>query len=230
MSKSKNKFIFSFLLIGSFIIYTIIQGIGRLTGQSTNFADAQPLPSNSTSDPTTVALNPPTQNSPQASASIPSYTIKSDSAAATQAAAPPSQSSSASSANTSSPAAPAAAATVQAAAPAAAGGGVQMRNRMGNGAAAMGRYRDGVYTGVSADAYYGNVQVQVTVQSGRLTNVQFLDYPHDQQNSQYINSFAVPSLTSEAIAAQSANVDTVSGATETSRAFIQSLSSALSQA
>src|SRR5258708_24173703 len=45
-----------------------------------------------------------------------------------------------------------------------------------------------------------------------------------------INNYADPQLTSETIAAQSANVDIVTGATDTSQAFIQSLSDALSQA
>jgi uncharacterized protein with FMN-binding domain len=45
-----------------------------------------------------------------------------------------------------------------------------------------------------------------------------------------INDYADPQLTSEAIAAQSANVDAITGATDTSQAFIQSLSDALSQA
>ncbi|HEY4384430.1 MAG TPA: FMN-binding protein [Ktedonobacteraceae bacterium] len=45
-----------------------------------------------------------------------------------------------------------------------------------------------------------------------------------------INNYADPQLTSEAIQAQSANVDIVSGATDSSEAFIQSLNSALAQA
>lgn len=91
-------------------------------------------------------------------------------------------------------------------------------------------YRDGTYTGVSADAYYGNVQVKVIIAGGRLTDVVFLDHPQDQQTSQYINSQAMPLLKQEAIQAQSAAVDGVSGATETSRGFKQSLASALAMA
>ena len=91
-------------------------------------------------------------------------------------------------------------------------------------------YKDGVYTGNVTDAYYGNVQVQVTIKGSKITNVQFLDYPQDRRTSIEINSQATPYLKSEAISAQSANVDIVSGATATSEAFISSLSSALSQA
>lgn len=93
-----------------------------------------------------------------------------------------------------------------------------------------GLYADGVYTGSVADAYYGNVQVRATVQSGRITSVQFLDYPHDRGTSLFINSMAMPRLISEAVQAQSAKVDIVSGATDTSMAFQQSLGSALSSA
>lgn len=93
-----------------------------------------------------------------------------------------------------------------------------------------GQYKDGSYTGPVADAYYGNVQVQAIVQGGKLADVKFLDYPQTHQTSVYINQQAMPYLTQEAIQAQSANVNIVSGATFTSQAFIQSLASALSQA
>lgn len=93
-----------------------------------------------------------------------------------------------------------------------------------------GLYRNGQYSGDVADAYYGNVQVKAVISGGKITDVQFLDYPQDRQNSIRINTYAIPLLTSEAISAQSANVDTVSGASFTSGAFRESLSSALAQA
>jgi len=93
-----------------------------------------------------------------------------------------------------------------------------------------GRYKNGTYTGSVADAFYGNVQVQVTISGGNITNVVFLQYPSDRQTSIDINSQAMPYLKQEAIQAQSAQVAGVSGATATSQAFIQSLGSALSQA
>ena len=92
------------------------------------------------------------------------------------------------------------------------------------------QYKDGTYTGTSADAIYGFIQVQATISNGKLTNVQFLDYPQDRQNSVVINEYAMPRLKSQAIQAQSAQVDGVSGATDTSQAFVQSLSDALNQA
>ncbi len=93
-----------------------------------------------------------------------------------------------------------------------------------------GLYVDGTYTGSVADAYYGNVQVQAVVSGGKLTDVQFLQYPNTHSTSVYINSQAMPYLTQEAIQSQSANVDIVSGATDTSMAFQQSLAAALAQA
>ncbi len=91
-------------------------------------------------------------------------------------------------------------------------------------------YKDGQYTGQAADAYYGNIQVKVTISGGKLSNVEFLQYPNDRSTSVRINSQAMPYLKQEAIQAQSASVDGVSGATDTSQAFIQSLTSALKTA
>ncbi len=91
-------------------------------------------------------------------------------------------------------------------------------------------YKNGTYTGSVANAFYGNVQVQAIISGGKLTDVQFLQYPNDNPNSQSINSQATPYLKQEAIQAQSANVNIITGATDTSQAFIQSLTAALSQA
>lgn len=93
-----------------------------------------------------------------------------------------------------------------------------------------GIYKDGTYTGNSIDAYYGNIQVAAVIQNGKLSDVQILDYPRDRQTSQNINGQALPMLISEAIQAQSANINEISGASETSPAFKQSLASALAQA
>ncbi len=91
-------------------------------------------------------------------------------------------------------------------------------------------YKNGSYTGSVADAQWGNIQVQATIQGGKITTVQFLQYPNDRNHSIDINNYADPQLASEAIQAQSANVNVISGATDTSNAFIQSLTDALSQA
>lgn len=94
----------------------------------------------------------------------------------------------------------------------------------------LGIYKDGQYTGSVADAYYGNVQVKAIIKSGKISDVQFLQYPSDRNTSIVINTQAMPILVQEAVQAQSSNVDIVSGATETSSAFRQSLASALAQA
>ena len=96
--------------------------------------------------------------------------------------------------------------------------------------AQTGQYRDGTYTGDPADAYYGTIQVSALIQGGKITDVQFLQYPNDRQTSIEVNTQAMPYLKAEAIQAQNANVDIVSGATDSSYAFRQSLASALNQA
>ncbi|MCL4403757.1 FMN-binding protein [Patescibacteria group bacterium] len=100
----------------------------------------------------------------------------------------------------------------------------------GQPAASQGQYRDGSYVGPVTDAWYGNVQVKAVVKNGALADVRFLQYPNTHSYSVYVNSQAMPYLTQEAVQAQNANVDVVSGATQTSLAFIQSLQSALAQA
>lgn len=91
-------------------------------------------------------------------------------------------------------------------------------------------YKDGTYTGNVADAFYGNVQVAVTISGGKITDVNFLQYPNDRSTSIEINTQAMPYLKQEAIQAQSAQVNGVTGASQTSRAFIESLQSALDKA
>ncbi len=93
-----------------------------------------------------------------------------------------------------------------------------------------GAYQDGTYVGSAANAYYGNVQVSVSISGGRITDVKFLQYPNTHPTSVYINSQAIPYLKQETIQSQNANVQIISGATFTSEAFIQSLQSALSKA
>lgn len=99
-----------------------------------------------------------------------------------------------------------------------------------NGGSVSKKYKDGEYIGNVADAYYGNVQIGALIKNGKIVDVRFLDYPKDRRTSVEINSRAMPALKSEAIQAQSSGVDIVSGATQTSEAFIESLSSILAQA
>lgn len=99
-----------------------------------------------------------------------------------------------------------------------------------SGTSSSAQYQDGTYTGSTENAYYGNVQVSATVQSGKITNVNFLQYPNDNPNSIYVNQQAIPYLKQEAIQSQSSNVSIITGATFTSQAFVQSLANALNQA
>ncbi len=91
-------------------------------------------------------------------------------------------------------------------------------------------FKNGSFTGSVEDAYYGNIQVKAVINGGKITDVVFLQYPNDRQNSVYINSQAMPYLKTETIQAQSANVDIVSGATASSIAFQKSLATALETA
>jgi uncharacterized protein with FMN-binding domain len=108
--------------------------------------------------------------------------------------------------------------------------GGQSSGNTSQSSAYTGSYKDGMYAGSVQDAYYGNVQVQVTIKGGKITDVTFLQSPNDNRTSQYINSQAMPVLTREAIQTQSANISGVSGASATSPAFIASLTDALNQA
>ncbi|MGC1378149.1 MAG: FMN-binding protein [Anaerolineales bacterium] len=108
--------------------------------------------------------------------------------------------------------------------------GAQTANVSSGGGISGGPYKDGTYTGSQADAYYGMVQVQATIQSGKITGVNFLEYPNHRRTSQQINDQVMPWLQQEAIQAQSAQVDLISGATLTSQAFATSLQAALNAA
>ena len=99
-----------------------------------------------------------------------------------------------------------------------------------NTTSSSGQYKDGTYTSSVTDAYYGNMQVEAVISGGKLTDVIFLQYPNDRGHSVEINAMAMPQLKAEAIQSQSANVDGVSGASDSSSAFKQALASALTQA
>ncbi|ASQ98958.1 FMN-binding protein [Streptomyces sp. 11-1-2] len=88
----------------------------------------------------------------------------------------------------------------------------------------------GTFTGSVIDTTYGPTQVAVTLAHGRITAVKALQTPSDRPRSQQIASYAVPQLTQEALSAQSAHIDAVSGATYTSEGYTRSLQSALDKA
>jgi uncharacterized protein with FMN-binding domain len=84
-------------------------------------------------------------------------------------------------------------------------------------------------TGADSPNQYGDVQVQVTTSGGKITQVTAVRLPTGDGRSQEISSFAGPQLAQQALAAQSANIDGVSGATYTSESYRASLQSALDQ-
>ena len=85
----------------------------------------------------------------------------------------------------------------------------------------------GTATGDAVGTQYGNAQVKVTVQDGKITAVEALQLQGNDPRSVMISSSAEPVLQQEALAAQSVQIDTVSGATYTSESYKQSLQSAL---
>jgi len=85
-------------------------------------------------------------------------------------------------------------------------------------------------TGATVQTRYGPVQVQVTLRGSRITEVSAVQLPQQSGRDIEIDNFAVPVLHDEALSAQSAHIDTVSGATYTSEGYIQSLQSALDSA
>ena len=87
----------------------------------------------------------------------------------------------------------------------------------------------GTYTGPVIGNPYGDVQVQISVANGKITDVQALALPTGGHSGR-ISNFVAPLLRSQALAAQSATIDGVSGATYTSEAYAQSLQGALDAA
>ncbi|WP_405798041.1 FMN-binding protein [Streptomyces longwoodensis] len=97
----------------------------------------------------------------------------------------------------------------------------------GAGGAAAGAAR--TVTGAVAQTQYGPVQVRVTVSGGRITAAEAVQAPKGGESDQK-TALAVPRLNREAVAAGSADIDSVSGATYTSEGYKKSLQSALDRA
>ena len=86
------------------------------------------------------------------------------------------------------------------------------------------------YSGSVAQTRWGPVQVQITVQDGKITKVTVLQQPNGNHRDEEINSYALPILISDTLDAQSAQIDMVSGATVTSEGYATSLQAALDEA
>ncbi|MGY2874073.1 uncharacterized protein with FMN-binding domain [Marmoricola sp. URHA0025 HA25] len=85
-------------------------------------------------------------------------------------------------------------------------------------------------SGGSVETRWGPVEVQITVASGKITQVDVPVYPDNNGKDQEINAYALPRLVQETLDAQSASIDMVSGATVTSDGYLQSLQAALDKA
>jgi uncharacterized protein with FMN-binding domain len=88
----------------------------------------------------------------------------------------------------------------------------------------------GTFTGDVVQTRWGPVQVRVTTAGGGITTVEVVQYPSENGKDVEINNHALPILVDETLAAQSADIDMVSGATVTSVGYVDSLQSALDQA
>ncbi|WP_435080517.1 FMN-binding protein [Clavibacter michiganensis] len=88
----------------------------------------------------------------------------------------------------------------------------------------------GIFTGAAATTRYGQVQVRITVADGHITEVEALHLTDHDGRSVAISNRAAPILRQEVLAAQSADVQSVSGATYTSEGYLTSLQSAVDQA
>lgn len=91
-------------------------------------------------------------------------------------------------------------------------------------------YKDGTYTGKVSRIIYGNIQAAVVISGGKITDIQFLQMPSDERQSQEITAYSEPQLKQAALSKQNTSIDFVTGATDTSQGFEKSLQSALNQA
>lgn len=88
----------------------------------------------------------------------------------------------------------------------------------------------GTYAGSVVQTRFGSVQVQITVKAGAITDVTALQLTDAERKSVQISSRAAPLLRAEVVKAQSANVQSISGATVTSDAYLSSLQAAIDAA
>ena len=109
-----------------------------------------------------------------------------------------------------------------------AGAGAQTGGPDGAGGTAQTQAR--TVTGPVVSTRWGTVQVEITVEGGQLTDVTALQLPSGDRHSASISSRVEPTLRSQALTAQSAAIDGVSGATYTSDAYARSLQAALDSA
>ncbi len=91
-------------------------------------------------------------------------------------------------------------------------------------------FKDGTFTGRNVSTIYGPVQIQVVISGGKIVDVRFVTMPDGRGRTIEITNESGPLLEKQTLAKQSADIDFVSGATQTSEGYQQSLQSALDQA
>ena len=99
-----------------------------------------------------------------------------------------------------------------------------------SGASGAAAAAGGTYAGAVVQTRFGSVQVQITVKAGAITDVTALQLTDDDRKSVQISNRAAPLLRTKVLAAQSADVQTISGATVTSNAYLTSLQAAIDAA
>jgi uncharacterized protein with FMN-binding domain len=88
----------------------------------------------------------------------------------------------------------------------------------------------GTFQGTTEQTQYGPMQVEIVVTAGKITDVKALQLTNQGGRSVEISNYAAPILRTEALSAQSASIQSVSGATYTSGGYISSLQSAIDKA
>jgi uncharacterized protein with FMN-binding domain len=97
-------------------------------------------------------------------------------------------------------------------------------------APAAGTAADGTYDGQTVSTRFGTVQVQAVLAGGQITDVIAVKLTDQGRQSVNISNQAAPMVRSEVLAAQSAKVRNIGGATYTTQGYLQSLQSALDAA
>ncbi|WP_104176019.1 FMN-binding protein [Arthrobacter sp. Y81] len=111
-----------------------------------------------------------------------------------------------------------------------AGAGSSGSSTAGSAGAGAAAKAGGTYAGSVVKTRFGAVQVQITVKAGSITDVEALQLTDDDRKSIQISNRAAPLLRAEVLAAQSADVQTIGGATVTSDAYLNSLQAAIDAA
>jgi uncharacterized protein with FMN-binding domain len=88
----------------------------------------------------------------------------------------------------------------------------------------------GTFVGSTVNTRFGPVQVEIVVSDGKIIDVKALQLTNRGGRSVEISNVAAPILRKEVLAAQSAKVDSVGGATYTTDGYLSSLQSALDKA